>query len=474
MVFSSYIFILVFLPIVVVVYYLLSKLKNDIYQRIFLIIASLFFYGYYNVKYLLLITASIIVNYLIALGIQKNKKHPKIFFVLGILFNVGLIGYFKYYNFFIENINHVFNLSFATKNIILPLGISFFTFQQLSFLVSVYKGEEKVEKFRDYCLFVTFFPQLVAGPIVLYSEMIPQFKDKKKRYFNEKNFTTGIFMFTIGLFKKAFIADTLAVFANNGFGMTGMGLASGWLTALSYTLEIYFDFSGYSDMAIGLGKMFNINLPVNFLSPYKSESVSEFWRRWHITLGKALSTYIYKPLGGNRKGKIRTYINLFVTFLVSGLWHGAAWTFVIWGGLHGIVVVIERMLKDKLTKIPIFIRKLCTFLIVNALWVLFRAESFNQALEVYKGMINFSNLGISQLDTIVGTSGGINFPISVDTVYILGIIIVLLFIVFKCKNSIEYMEKFKATKKQLVITCLLFCLAFLCLSRQSIFIYFNF
>lgn len=475
MVFSSYIFIFVFLPVVIGGYYLLSRLKSGIWQRMFLIAASLFFYGYYNIKYLLLILASISINYLIAICIQKYELLDKIFFFVGVLFNIGLIGYFKYYDFFVDNLNMIFGASFALKNIILPLGISFFTFQQLSFLVSVYKKEEKVEKFHDYCLFVTFFPQLVAGPIVLYSEMIPQFKDEQRRFFNGTNFSAGLYIFSMGLFKKALLADTLAVFVDNGFKMTNMGLVAGWIVSLSYTLEIYFDFSGYSDMAIGIGKMFNIDLPVNFLSPYQAKSIGDFWRKWHITLGRALSTYIYIPLGGNRKGIVRTCLNLFLTFLVSGLWHGAAWTFVLWGALHGLFVILERFTGNIIEKIANPIRIFSTFLIVNALWVLFRAESFSQALEVYKGMLNFRNIGLAQLDTVVGAASGLNFPMIVDVAYILGFEFILLFVIFKVKNnSATRLKNFKMTWGELFSSALLFSLGLLCLSRQSVFIYFNF
>ncbi|MBO4711131.1 MBOAT family protein [bacterium] len=476
MVFSSYVFILAFMPIVLAGYFLLSFLKNSIYQRIFLIAASLFFYGYYNIKYLALIIASIAVNYIVASQIQKSRgnKLSKYFLSAGVVFNVALIGYFKYCDFFIENINLVFGRDFALRHILLPLGISFFTFQQLSFLVSVYKGEEKVERLRDYCLFVTFFPQLVAGPIVLYSEMIPQFKDESRRYFNANNFAAGIYLFSIGLFKKAVIADTLALFADNGFGMTNLGFIAGWITSLSYTLQIYFDFSGYSDMAVGLGRMFNIEIPFNFLSPYRSESISEFWRRWHITLGRALSTYVYKPLGGNRKGLVRTCINLLLTFFVSGLWHGAAWTFVLWGMLHGAFAVVERIAGKRLDAIPKLIRIFATFMIVNALWVLFRAEGFSQAIEVYRGMLAFGNMEISQLDTIVGLVGYMKFPMIANCVYILGLEAFLLMIVFKYKNSSVMLQQFTATRKNLLSASLFFTVALLCLTRESVFIYFNF
>ena len=477
MVFSSYIFIFAFLPIVLCTYFALSKFKNPLYQRIFIIAASLFFYGYYNVMYLLLIVASILFNYILARGIQQseNPNIRRLLLTVGVLFNVFLLGYFKYYDFFIENINSAFGTGFNLKNIILPLGISFFTFQQLSFIVSVYKREENVAKFLDYVLFVTFFPQLVAGPIVLYSEMIPQFMDEKRRYFNSENFSSGLYLFVMGVFKKAVIADTLAFFVDNGFGMSGVGLTAGWAISISYTLQLYFDFSGYSDMAVGLGKMFNIDIPFNFLSPYKSNSISEFWRRWHITLGRALTTYIYIPLGGNRKGKARTCINLFVTFFVSGLWHGAAWTFVLWGVLHGAFTMVERAIgEDHLKKIPNVLRVIATFLIVNALWVLFRAEGFAQAIEIYRGMFAFNGIAFSQLATVVGAEGGVNLPSILDYAYIVAMLGVLLYIVFGQKNSAYRLEKFTTSKKTAIATTLMFVASLLCLSRESVFIYFNF
>ena len=307
MVFSSYIFLFAFLPLVLLGYYLLSRLKDPIYQRLFLIGASLFFYGYFNPSYLLIIVVSIFVNYLLAACISGGKgKFQTVCFWLGVLFNVGLLGYFKYRDFFVENINALFHTSFLLKHIALPLGISFFTFQQLSFLVSIRKGEECLERFDDYCIFVLFFPQLVAGPIVLYSEMIPQFKDPRRRYWNWDNAAAGAYIFTVGLFKKAVIADTLALFVDTGFGSSSLGFCAAWATALSYTFQVYFDFSGYSDMAVGLGKLFNIDIPFNFRSPYRSESIGVFWRRWHITLSRALQSYVYFPLGGSRAGKLRT------------------------------------------------------------------------------------------------------------------------------------------------------------------------
>ena len=475
MVFSSYIFIFAFLPLVIAGYYSLSHLKNGIWQRMFLLAASLYFYGYYNVNYLMLIIVSMVINYVVAMQIQKSEgTKAKLFLTIGVLLNVGLIGYFKYYDFFIENINLVFGSDFALRHILLPLGISFFTFQQLSFLVSVYHREEKVERLRDYCLFVTFFPQLVAGPIVLYSEMIPQFKDESRRFFNADNFAAGIYVFCIGLFKKVVIADTVALWVDNGFGMGGdLGLITAWATALSYTIQIYFDFSGYSDMAIGLGKMFNINIPGNFYSPYRSESISEFWRKWHITLGRALSAYVYRPLGGNRKGIVRTCINLFMTFLVSGIWHGAAWTFVLWGVLHGVCTVAERLAGNRRKAIPKPIRIFITFMIVNALWVLFRAEGFSQAMDVYRGMVNFGYLGLSGLTTMA-YDGVIAFPSIVNYAYILGSIAILLVVIFRGTSSTDLAKAFKPSGRTMLVSAVLFCISVLCLGRNSVFIYFNF
>ena len=474
MVFSSYHFIFCFLPISVICYYGLSKVKNSIYQKCFLIFASLFFYGFYNVNYLFIIIMSIIVNYGVALLIQKHEGGVcKVCLSIGVLYNVLLLGYFKYYDFFVHNINSIFKTQFVLHHIMLPLGISFFTFQQISFLISVYKKEEKVEKFQDYCLFVSFFPQLIAGPIVLYSEMIPQFRNESNRYFNVDVFSSGIYIFTIGLFKKTVIADSLALFADNGFSLDNLCFATAWITAISYTLQIYFDFSGYSDMAVGLGKMFNIELPFNFLSPYKSESISEFWRRWHITLGRALSSYIYIPLGGNRKGNMRTCVNLLLTFIVSGLWHGASWTFVFWGIANGILVVFERLFNNLLSKIPKIFKIVTTFITVDCLWVLFRAENFANAVNIYKGMINFRNLGFQNL-AVIAEDGLINFPASVDIIYILIILFILLYMVFCQDNSAIKLAKFFPNFKTVVISACLFSISLLCLSRESIFIYFNF
>lgn len=474
MVFSSYEFIFAFLPIVFIGYF--CAYKSRLLQNIILVAGSLFFYAYFNISYLPIMLSSIVVNYLIGYFIDKlshKKSIAKLLCVTGVLFNIGLLGYFKYYDFFVENINSVFNTDFTLKHILLPLGISFFTFQQLSFVISVYKKEEKVEDFLTYSLFVSFFPQLVAGPIVSYSEMMPQFLDKENRRFKIDNFSKGLYIFVLGLFKKIAIADTINIFVNNGFMSDELSFSAGWITSLSYTLQIYFDFSGYSDMAIGIGKMFNIDIPLNFNSPYKSQSIGEFWKRWHITLGRALRTFIYIPLGGNRKGKARMYLNYLSTFLLSGLWHGANWTFVLWGGLNGLCIVFEKIFDKIIVKIPKWVRIASTFLITNALWVLFRAESFDQALMIYKSMVNFSNLGLADVaDLAVDGIMGLPTPIALG--YVFALVFGLLMVVFLSKNVIQKAETFKPTIRNAVIVAALFTISILFVSRESVFIYFNF
>lgn len=474
MVFSSYEFIFAFLPVVLIGYFCAHK--SRLLQNIILVSGSLFFYAYFNISYLPIMIASIVVNYLVAYFMNKlsdKKGVTKLLCITGVLFNIGLLGYFKYYDFFVENINSVFNTDFTLKHILLPLGISFFTFQQLSFVISVYKKEEKLEDFLTYSLFVSFFPQLVAGPIVSYSEMMPQFINEKNRHFNFENFSKGLYIFVLGLLKKIAIADTLNIFVNNGFMSDELSFSAGWVTSLSYTLQIYFDFSGYSDMAIGLGKMFNIDIPLNFNSPYKSQSIGEFWNRWHITLGRALRTFIYIPLGGNRKGKVRMYLNYLVTFLLSGLWHGANWTFVLWGGLNGLCIVFEKMFDKIIGKLPKGIKIAVTFLITNALWVLFRAENFDQALIIYKSMIDISNFGLFDV-AYLAVDGVMGLPAPIALGYIFALVVGLLMVVFLGKNVIHKAETFKPTMRNAVIIAVLFAVSVLFISRESVFIYFNF
>lgn len=380
---------------------------------IFLVIASLFFYGWWNPSYLILILTSMGVNYLIGESIVRSRalqksKTSKLYLISGIAFNLGLLAYFKYANFLIDNANTILEINTQIDEIILPLAISFFTFQQIAYLIDAYKGITEEFKFTHYALFVTFFPQLIAGPIVHHKEMLPQFLKLENMKPQLENIVIGISIFGLGLFKKVVLADGIARYASPVFSAAETGepitFFIAWGGALAYTFQLYFDFSGYSDMAIGIGRMFGICLPLNFASPYKALSIVEFWRRWHMTLSRFLRDYVYFALGGNRKGKVRRYSNLLTTMLLGGLWHGAGWTFVVWGGLHGFYLVINHgwhYVKQKaklefLDDQP-FWRLFCwllTFVSVVNAWVLFRATSFSSAVEILKGMYGINGVAL--------------------------------------------------------------------------------
>ena len=396
MLFNSYEFIFLFLPITLILYFWLNKYNKNRLAKAWLVIASLYFYSYFHKLYLILITISILVNYFIGQKLSSNKYNViqrKILLTIGVVFNLGGLGYFKYYDFFVRNINNLLGTNFTLLHILLPLGISFFTFQQLSFIVDSYRRYDLTYDFLDYCLFVTFFPQLIAGPIVLPTEMLPQFEAEENKKINWENMNKGLYIFSIGLAKKVIIADTMANFANAGFDMMDkLNFVEAWLTSISYTLQLYFDFSGYCDMAIGIGLMFNIILPTNFNSPYKSTNIQEFWKRWHMTLGRFMTNYLYIPLGGNRKGELRTLRNLFIVFLASGIWHGAGWNFIIWGMLHGICIVIHRVWKNSGRKLNKLIGWFITINLVNIFWVFFRAQTVTDTMKVIKGMFDVNNL----------------------------------------------------------------------------------
>lgn len=402
MLFNSFEFIFVFLPIVLLAYFGLNRLNLHQWAKGVLVLASLYFYAFFNTSYLPIIVSSILVNYGVAVGMRKwDGVTKKVLFGIGLLFNLGMLGYFKYTDFMIENVNALFNTNYTLKNILLPLGISFFTFQQLAFVVDTYKNKGRLPKFLDYCNFVTFFPQLIAGPIVLPEEMLPQFEDKANRNPRAKNLFDGIFIFSVGLAKKVIIADSIAVFANAGYNLDlpHYTMAEAWLISLSYTFQLYFDFSGYCDMAIGIGKMFNINLPLNFNAPYRATNFQDFWRRWHITLNRFLTQYVYIPLGGSRRKEVRVYFNIGIVFLISGIWHGAGWTFVVWGICHGIGVMIHRIWKKKGYSMPSWLGMFITFFFINILWVLFRADNMHEAWVIISSMFDNHQFYLSQTYT---------------------------------------------------------------------------
>ena len=402
--------------------------------------------------------------------------------IFGIVFNLSLLGYFKYTDFLIENFNLAFNSNAELLNLALPLAISFFTFQQIAYLVDSYRQETKEYDFLNYALFVTFFPQLIAGPIVHHKEMMPQFAKTRNKVKNYRNIAMGLFIFSIGLFKKVVIADTFAVWATQGFDVsTTLNLFEAWATSLSYTFQLYFDFSGYTDMAIGLALLFNIRLPVNFNSPYKATNIQDFWRRWHITLSRFLRDYVYIPLGGNKKGSFRTYNNLMATFVIGGLWHGAGWTFIFWGFLHGLALIIQRLWEKLGFKLWTWLAWFITFNFVNIAWVFFRAKEWGDAVKVLRSMFSLDNTTIKEI-----TSNKLNLlseysiqfeeimkithnsPNAINWI-ILSFVLVLVF-----KNSIQKIDDFKLNYKNALFTSVIFTMSILSLSGESEFLYFRF
>ena len=460
MLFCSYVFILLFLPLTVIGYFVFNRF-NTVWARGYLLLASLVFYGYFNIAYLILLAGSLLFNYFWGCILYRNKN--KILLGCGIAANILLLGYCKYYDFFATNINILFQTDIVLKNMLLPLGISFFTFQQISYLSDVYNGALK-EKYSPltYALFVTFFPQLVAGPIVLANEMMPQFAKAENCRPNYHNISCGIFIFSLGLAKKILLSDEFALIADAVFDLSAPAFIDSVLGSLAYTLQIYFDFSGYCDMAIGIGLMFNIVLPVNFSSPYRSADIQEFWRRWHITLGRFLSQFVYFPLGGSRCGRIRTYLNLLLTFLISGLWHGACWMMVLWGGLHGIAMAVHRFWsKDLKCKMPRLPGQILTFLFVWMAWILFRSESLQQARNIFCGFGRFS----------VPSAEAATKYFSSETILLF---VAAAVIIFFLPPANSFKDKFKPAVWNLVVAVILIVSCVFSFNKISPFIYFNF
>ena len=444
MLFNSPQFIFLFLPVTLGLFYTLALHSNFRAALASLVLCSLFFYGFWNPPYLILLLISIGINFHLGNQLQAQaefSRKAKALLWSGIAFNLGLIAYYKYANFFVSAVSDVSGYPLSLQQIILPLGISFFTFQQITWLVDTYRGNSKRFDLLEYTQFVTFFPQLIAGPIVHHHEMMPQFNRQNMLAHIPENLSVGLTLFLFGLFKKVILADSIAVHATPVFAAAESGVVltihEAWIGALAYSLQLYFDFSGYSDMAIGLARLFGITLPMNFDSPYKASSIIDFWRRWHMTLSRFLRDYVYIPLGGSQRGSTRRYINVGLTMLLGGLWHGAGWTFVLWGGLHGTFLMINhgwRSLKlrtvntaartsqttgrasHELANGPsnasvyqAIFRTACslsahvlTLLAVVAAWVVFRAESLDAALSQLRSMFGMNGIALpTQLQGIL-------------------------------------------------------------------------
>lgn len=506
MLFNSYIFILFFLPVSVIGYFVINKYKKQEKSTAdlwWLFLMSSWFYAYANPVCLILLLLSIGVSYFISTKInasrdQSHLKEAKRWMVSGVVFNVALLIYFKYFEFFISNLNQLFQQDWTVKNLIVPLGISFFTFKQIAYIVDCYREKEQVRyQWIEYANYVMFFPQLISGPIGLHYEFIPQMRDNKRKTVNYDNLSQGLYALALGLGKKVLIADSLSKMVAVGYAdVSALTGTASWFVMLMYTMQIYFDFSGYSDMALGIEKMLNLDPVLNFHSPYKAKTVGEFWNRWHMSLTRFFTRYVYIPLGGSRKGKLRTYVNTMIVFLISGLWHGANWTFILWGFLHGLFMTMEKIVKDMWKSVvgfkienPIIlffgkvIGTIYTFLFVNLAWVFFRASSIEDAallirkLSITGGymssaiMEKANDLVEVRVLTRLGMDGIIDaYPI-LPCVVIVG---VLIFGVFFMRNTQEKIKTERYGIWRSVITIILMVWSIMSFADVSEFLYFNF
>jgi alginate O-acetyltransferase complex protein AlgI len=507
MLFNSYQFIFLYLPIVFLVFFGIA-LRSFRMASLWLAVASVFFYGYWNPKFVLLLIASIVFNYSVGYWIDhaRYQSKSKSLLSLAIVVNLLFLGLFKYANFFIASAN-LLNAQMGLLDIVLPLGISFFTFTQIAYLIDVYRGVPHVYNFTHYLLFVTWFPHLIAGPVLNHRQMIPQFSSIETYKINFESISVGLTLFSLGLFKKIVIADQFALYANPVFESVSDGaqpmLFEAWVGALAYSLQLYFDFSGYSDMAIGLSRLFNIKLPLNFNSPYQATSIIDFWRRWHITLSAFLREYLYIPLGGNQKGTIRRYANLMVTMILGGLWHGAGLNFILWGGLHGIYLVINHGWKNLSTRLSFakgpkyhLICVLLTFVCVVFAWVPFRSENFGVTQSMIFGMIGmngvsihpriFSFLGVESSSFILnGFFPLTGMPLKNVALWIASGLMLVWFFPNTQQLMVNFSPawdvvnksswlKWKPTRLIAIMLGTLFGFSLLCLNRVSEFLYFQF
>lgn len=523
MLFNSYIFVFVFFPLCLLGYYGLLHWKKPKMAKIFLTIMSLWFYGYFNLSYLLIMVGSIAFNYIFHLLLSK---HPdKKLMVLAVTGDLSILFYFKYFDFFLTTVNGVFGSSFALRGILLPLGISFFTFQQISFVADTYRGEVKNCSLIDYALFVSFFPQLIAGPIVNHDEMLPQFRRVGRESAKWEKIAEGFGLFVFGMAKKVLLADTFGQGADYGYdNIALLGRMDAVLVIVFYALQLYFDFSGYCDMARGIGKMLGIEIPVNFDSPYKATNIVAFWKRWHITLNRFFTKYVYIPLGGNRKGAARMYLNLMLVFLLSGLWHGAGWNYIVWGAMHGVLYVATRFWQRQIRgghiwqtgnegqnlrkefaiidngvingvtkkepalykirgRIMTLMSQILLFLYVSIAWVYFRAQDIAQANRLlaaaFQGKVQKISLDLAEcfrLDEFWYVLKILHLDNRAYSRYILMAVILAagLYLAMAGSNAAQRMERVKYRAGSVCILAVLMVWSILTFSGVSTFLYFNF
>lgn len=492
MLFNSYSFIFLFLPLALIGYFGLNRVGKQKAAIFFLLIMSLGFTGSGSIYHAAVLSVNLLINYALAGWMRgAGKKKRKKIMVLGILFNLGILFLFKYYNFFAENINGLFGDFLPGLSLALPLGISFYIFAQIAYLADCYQADKEERgneiysySLLEYAAYISFFPKLIQGPIAYHNELIPAFRNSLIKKVDFTNLSKGIYAFALGLAKKVLLADTLAKIVNIGYNnIDALNTGDAVLVMVCYSLQIYFDFSGYCDMAYGIGYMLNIKLPVNFNSPYKAVSITDFWDRWHMTLTRFFTRYLYIPLGGSRKGKIRTMVNIMIVFLLSGLWHGANWTFLLWGALNGIVMVLERILHVKEWKRLPGIRRVAAFVISTFAWSIFRADSVSQAgslwgrlftgghgmyasfADCFNGLVEVSILRRIGFGALME-----RYPCCLLLLFVIALVLACFFM----RNTQEKAEAMQFTNRKAVVTVILLVWSILSLSEISEFIYFNF
>lgn len=531
MLFNSYIFVFVFFPICLIGYYGLLHCKKPGAARVFLTAMSFWFYGYFNLSYLLIMVCSIAGNFLFhrllsrdtsgeESGAEASKSSVawrRAVMILAVTLNLGVLFWFKYFDFFLETVNGVLGTSFVLRGILLPLGISFFSFQQISFIVDTYRGEVKNCPLNEYALFVSFFPQLIAGPIVNHSEMLPQFERLGEEKPDWENIAGGFALFVLGLVKKVLLADTFGAGVDYGYtNLAVLGRADACLVILFYSLQLYFDFSGYCDMAVGIGRMLGIEIPVNFNSPYKAVNIVDFWKRWHITLNRFFTKYIYIPLGGSRRGDGRMYLNFLIVFFLSGLWHGAGFHFIVWGMLHGVLYVVTRFWQKHMQnendiyvinggyggggvtqkdmgekrrplgrkhKIMTLLSQTLLFLYVSIAWVYFRAENIAQAnqllLTACRGKLQKLSFDLAEcfrLDEFWYVIKVLHLDNQPWSRYVLMFVILAagLYLAMAGRNAVQRTARLKYSPMSSAVFAVLMIWCVLSFSGVSTFLYFNF
>ena len=484
MLFNSYTFLFVFLPLTAILFFTVARYSHRA-AAASMALASLIFYGWWNPLFVGLLLLSIAFNYVMGQAIDRWRNHSRLPLIAAITINLCALAYYKYANFFVDTLNALSGSHLALETILLPLGISFFTFTQIAFLVDAQRGHARERNPWHYLLFVTYFPHLIAGPVLHHAQMMPQFGLASTYRPDIGNISAGLSIFIIGLFKKIALADHFAGYANPVFDAAGHGLQPGtaeaWAGVLAYTLQLYFDFSGYSDMAVGLSRMFNIALPINFNSPYKATSAIDFWRRWHMTLSAFLRDYLYVPLGGNRKGAMRRYINLLITMVLGGLWHGANWTFVLWGALHGLFLVINHGWRNLCARhcLPrppgaALLSATLTFVAITLAWIPFRATSIDAATTLLHAILPLTGdtpmteavqLGLRAREVLPSLALGLGIVWLTPNV-------AQLFGLLDSESSTRLQWKF--TPRYAMTSGAMLALAILGLTRESPFLYFQF